>query len=259
MRYLDVADAIRASISMGRYSARGSLASESDLARTFRVSRVTVRKALEVLREEGLVSPRKGAGWFLAIDQVRQALGRFATVEAALADAGLQARRKVIDFRFEAAPKPVALALGLGRGAEVLRVERIMLVGDDPFALVTVWVSAKSGEHLSRADVEAATFYDLLPLRGIELGGATQTITAIGADARDARLLGLEKGAPLLACARLTRSADGSPVIYSEHRYAARRTAFEVEFPRITASSSQGPSGLRLLSATRSKKRASAR
>ena len=52
------------------------------------------------------------------------------------------------------------------------------LADDEPFALVTVWVRADVGADVSRADVERSPFYDLLPLRGVELGSVHQTITA---------------------------------------------------------------------------------
>ncbi|MHB8573714.1 MAG: GntR family transcriptional regulator [Dehalococcoidia bacterium] len=250
MRYVEVANAIRERIGSGQYGAAGAVESEADLVRRFAVSRVTVRRALETLRDEGLLASRKGAGWFVACDPVRQALGRVTTIESALAEAGIEPRRKVLSFAFEPAAAEVASALGLVRGAEVLRVQRLNLAGSEPFAIVTVWTPAALGAQLSRADVERATFYDLLPLRGVELAGASQTINAVAAGREDARLLQVPLGAPLLACRRLTRAKTGAPVLFSEHRYPGHRTVFEVEFPHLTAGSEWGPSGLRVLKTT---------
>lgn len=246
MRYLDVAQRIRERIALGQL-AGGALESETDLARRYGVSRMTLRRALETLRDEGLVSSRKGAGWFVAVDPVRQALGRFTTIEAALADAGATWERRVLEFGFLPATVEAGDLLGLRPGEEVLRVRRLNLADGEPFAVVTVWVPAGLGASLSRADVERATFYDLLPLRGVQLGGAVQTITAAAATPDDAALLGVARGAPLLVCRRLTRDASGTPAILSEHRYAAHRTVFEVEFSSVRSSAGDGPSGLRLL------------
>jgi GntR family transcriptional regulator len=228
VRYVELADTLRDRIVSG---ARGALASEAELGREYGVSRVTVRRALELLRDEGLVSARQGVGWFVAVDPVRQSLGRVTTVEAALEAAGAESGRRVLEFTFERAPVDVAKTLGLAADGEVLRVTRLNLADGEPFALVTVWVAATLGAHLSRADVERSTFYDLLPLQGVEPGRVVQTITAIEAAPEQSEQLGVPVGSPLLACRRVTYDRHGDAVIVAEHRYAAHLTALEVEFP----------------------------
>ena len=237
MRYLDLAETLRSRIVDGE---SGALPSEAALGTEFAVSRVTVRRALEVLRNEGLVHSRRGAGWFVAMDPIRQPLGRITTLEAALEAAGATPSRRVLEFVFEAAPNDVAKTLGLPDDGETLRVTRLNLADDEPFALVTVWVPAVLGTHLSRADVEQSTFTDLLPLHGVEPGRITQTITAVAAEGLEATRLGVPVGSPLLACQRVTydratgdrstRDRDGTAVMVSQHRYAAHLTALEVEF-----------------------------
>lgn len=228
MRYLELAETLRERIAGG---ARGVLPSEAELGREYGVSRVTVRRALELLRDEGLVTARQGVGWFVAVDPVRQSLGRVTTIEGALEAAGAAATRQVLEFTFETAPPDVAKTLGLPADGEVLRVTRLNLADGEPFAIVTVWVAAALGAHLSRADVERSTFYDLLPLQGVEPGHVVQTITAEAADAETAGPLGVPTGSPLLACRRVTYDRHEDAVIVAEHRYAAHLTALEVDFP----------------------------
>ena len=245
MRYLTLADSLRARLAAGGYGAGGALPSEATIGREHGVSRVTVRRALELLRSEGVVVSRQGAGWFVAADPVRQALGRFTTVEAALEAAGAQPRRRVLSFRYEPAGADVATALALAANDEVLRVRRLTTAGDQPFGVVTVWVPAELGAPLSRADVERATFYDLLPRHGTPLARSEVTIAAGAAEAVDARLLGVRTGAPVLECRRVTFTPDGRPVVLSDHRYAGNRTVFEVELPHLGPTSATGPPGLR--------------
>jgi GntR family transcriptional regulator len=139
----------------------------------------------------------------------------------------------VLEFRFEPVPAGVAPSLGVQPGAEVLRVKRLVRADGEPFAVVTVWVPADLGADLSRADVERAPFYDLLPLRGVELGRAVQTVDADALAPDDARLLGVAVGTPVLVCRRVTYAADGRPVLASEHRYPSGRTHLEIEFPSV--------------------------
>src|SRR5690606_21544109 len=133
-------------------------------------------------------------------------------------------------FGFVAATAEVAHALDIARGTEVLRVERVNLADDEPFALVTSWVRSDLGADLSRADIERAPFYDLLPVRGVELGTVHQTITAEIASAEHAKVLSVAAGDALLLVRRVTHEVGGPPALYSEHRYPADRTNFEIEF-----------------------------
>jgi GntR family transcriptional regulator len=136
----------------------------------------------------------------------------------------------VLAFNFEPASPDVAVALQLAPGDEILHVRRVTYAGDEPFGLVTTWVPAEFGRNLSRAAVEQTTLYDLLPLHGVEPVRATQTITAVAADAADARALQTKAGTPLLAFRRVTYAAGGRAVVLSEHRYPGHRTSFDVEF-----------------------------
>ena len=238
-RYQAIADELRVRINAGEFAAGRLLPSESELSESFAASRVTVRRALDVLRDEGLLDSRQGFGWFVAADPLRQSLAHLGTIESQLAAEGVTSARRVIDFRFVAAPARVRQVLGV---ATVLRVRRINLADGQPFALVTVWCPEQFGAALSRADVERSPFYELI---GVELGGATQTIGAAAAAGPAAELLGVPVGSPVLRCERITRSVAGAPVLVSEHVFPAHLTEFVVDLPHVEAS--MAPSGLRLV------------
>ena len=215
------------------------LPSESELSAEFGVSRVTVRRALETLRDEGLLDSRQGFGWFVATAPVQQQLGRLDTIEGQLLQRGVKPERQILEFAFVEAPPHVSARLG---AAHVLRVKRRNLADGAPFAVVTVWCPAELGQHLSRIDVERSPFYELL---GVQLRGATQTIGAAAAGEADAALLEVPVGSPVLRCERLTNSVDGDPVLLSEYIFPAHRTEFVVDLPH--AEPSMDPSGLRLV------------
>lgn len=243
IRYRAIADDLRGRIVAGDPAAGAVLPSEAELAGSYGVSRVTVRKALELLRGEGLIDARQGFGWFVAGDRLRQTLGVLATIEGQLEARGRRAERRVVSFGFVPASPAVAAALGLAAGAEVLAVERVNLADGQPFARVTVWCPADLGATLSRAEVESATFVELLD---VPVAAATQTIGAAAADADDAARLEVPVGSPLLVCERLSRAADGRPLLASEHRFPAHLTEFVVEL--AAPSGGIAPSGLRLVS-----------
>ncbi|MEZ5207926.1 MAG: GntR family transcriptional regulator [Acidimicrobiales bacterium] len=238
-RYQSIADTLRGRLQRGELPAGHLLPSESELSQTFGASRVTVRRALELLRADGLVDSRQGFGWFVAADPVRQSLARLGTIESQLAEEGVESERRILDFRFMQAPPHVGALLGADT---VLRVRRLNLADAAPFALVTVWCPESYGAHLSRADVARSSFYELID---VALAGATQTIGAVAASAHDAELLGVPTGSPLLRCERVTRATDGAVVLVSEHLFPAHLTEFVVELAHADAS--MAPTGLRLV------------
>jgi GntR family transcriptional regulator len=237
IRYQEIAQVLRERIAA--VGAGHVLPSESDLSAEFGVSRVTVRRALETLRDERLVESRQGFGWFSSKAPVQQRLTQLDTIEQQLEERGIHPQRQIVEFAFVSAPQHVAERL---RCDQVLRVKRVNRADGDPFAVVTVWCPAELGQHLSRRDVERRPFYELL---GVALRGASQTIGAASATAEDAALLEVPVGSPVLRCERLTTSTAGEPILLSEHIFPAHRTEFVVDLP--LAEPSTTPSGLRLV------------
>lgn len=235
-RYQEIAESLRAAIGDGLYDNDGVLPSESELSAVHEASRVTIRKALEHLRDEGLVESRQGFGWILGVDPLRQSLDEFETIEAQLAAAGRTSERRVLHFRFVRPPDEVVAELG----PEALEVVRLNLADDQPFAHVTVWCQAGAGAELSRSEVEESSFVELL---GDRLKQARQVISAAVAESPTAELLDVEVGSPLLRVRRVTADADGTSVLVSEHLYPANQTEFEVTLQ----SPSGQPAGLRLV------------
>lgn len=238
IRYQVIAADLRDRISAGEFAAGRVLPSESDLSAHYDASRVTVRRALEVLRAERLVESRQGFGWLVAADPFPQALDHLGTLERQLAASGIRSERQVLGFRFVEAPQAVRAILN---ERTVLEVRRLHLADGEPFARVTVWCPESLGAELSRAAVERASFLEQLPVR---LGGATQTIGAAAASKDDAKLLGVPVGSPVLTVERITRSEHDVPVLVSEHVFPAHRTSFAVELP---VDDGALPQGLRLV------------
>ena len=239
IRYHEIAAALRERIQSGAIAQGGMLPSESTLSDEFGVSRVTVRRALEVLREEGVVTARQGLGWFVTGAAVSQSLGVLGTIEEQMTANGMVSERHIVEYAFEKATKTVAKTLD---SEHVLRVKRVNTADGEPFAVVTVWCPSELGKRLSRQDVERSPFYELLD---VALKTATQTIGADAASTEEARLLSIPVGSPVLRCERVTRDAEGTAVLLSHHVFPAHKTNFVVELS--SATKSIAPTGLRLV------------
>lgn len=253
IRYRQIADELRRRIVSGGWASGQVLPSEAALGIEHGVSRVTIRKALEVLRSEGLVDSRQGFGWLVAAETLPQPLGSLVTIEQQLEASGRSSIRQVLDFRFVDAPPPVAANLG----ERVLEVRRLNLADGEPFARVTVWCREDLAASLSKADVERSSFYELLDgaerndgaeIRPTTIGDATQTIGAENLAPTDAALLGVPSGTAALVVRRVTNDLGGAPVLMSEHVFPGHLTEFVVDLARTSVSELGSSPGLRLVS-----------
>ena len=245
-RAATVAQQLRERIALGDVGAGGALESEAALGARFGVSRVTVRRALQELREQQLVESRPGAGWYVTAGTFHQALavGTFRHAESAVESAGKSVVRRVVKFGFRDAPPAVLDALALDE-PDVLASSSIRSVDEAPLDLVQEWVPAQLAGAISRRDAQEVGIWASLQRQGHPIDVVRQTVTATVASADDARLLGTAEGSALLLVRRIALAADGRPLALSDHRYLAHRFSLEVEFRGWSGGTSDDPPGLR--------------
>ncbi len=246
-RAASVAQQLRERVALGDLGPGGSLESEAALGARYGVSRVTVRRALDELREQGLLASRRGAGWFATAGTFHQSLavGTFRHAESAVASAGKSVSRSVVEFGFGTASPAVAAALRLADSAEVLTSRSVRTVDGAPLDLVDEWVPAALARDLSRRDAEVAGIWSTLQSHGHAIETVRQTVTAAVVTDTDADLLGSPAGSALLLVRRLAVDRAGGPLALSDHRYLAHRFSLEVEFHGWSGGATPEPPGLR--------------
>ncbi|MHB1474053.1 MAG: GntR family transcriptional regulator [Dermatophilaceae bacterium] len=271
-RFRQIADDLHERVALGEFGDQGALDSESALCARYTVSRVTVRRALETLREQGLVESRQGSGWFATGGSFHQtlALGTFRHAGSAVAESGKAMTRRVVEFGFRQASPALASTLDLVADAdpdaadpdadaanadktdaakvaesEALHSRSVRTVDGVPLDLVAEWVPAAIARRLSRADAADPGIWASLQRDGHRVASVRQTITAGIASADDAALLDVTIGAPLLLIRRLALDEHKQPLALSDHRYLAHRFSLEVEFNGWPVAGADTPPGLR--------------
>ncbi|MFD9736588.1 GntR family transcriptional regulator [Umezawaea sp. NPDC059074] len=228
-----LAGELRERVALGDYGSSGALDSEAELGRRYDVSRVTVRRALEQLREEGLLASRKGAGWYVVAGASfgqSLALGTFQHAGSAVAEAGVPLARSVVEYGYGPTPVGAAHLLALPADAETLRVQTVRRAGATPLDVVTEWVPLELAAPVSRADAEDPGTWETLRRQGQAIAVVRQSIAATAATDRVADLLEVAAGTPVLLVRRLAVGPDDRPVALSEHRYLGHRFRLDVEF-----------------------------
>jgi GntR family transcriptional regulator len=246
-RFQWLASELRERVSLGDFGRTGALESEAELGTRYGVSRVTVRRALEQLRDEGLVAARRGSGWYVvsgASFGQSLALGSFQHARSAVTEAGLPLTRRVIAYEYLPATDDAARLLKLKPGAEALRVRAVRHAGPNPLDVVTEWVPLDFASPVSRADAEDPGLWEALRRRGHTVEVVRQSIAATAATDTVAGLLDVPVGAALLLVRRLAVLADGRPLAVSEHRYVGHRFRLDVEFRGWPGTAATDPLGV---------------
>jgi len=246
-RYATIAHDLRERIALGEFGDTWAMDSEAQLGARYDVSRPTVRRALETLRDEGLVESRHGAGWFVTGSAFHQrlAIGTFRHATSAVAEAGRSIERRVVEFGFRAAPLSLATALAVAEGSDLLHSRSVRTVDGEGLDVVREWVPAMLAGSLSRDAATSPGIWESLTRQGHRITTVRQTVTAGLASTSDDDLLGVAEGDPLLLVRRVAVGAGGDPVAMADHRYLAARFALEVEFNSGPATAASETPGLR--------------
>lgn len=214
--YLQIKQILAAEILAGGADAPGM--TEQGLTERFRVSRATVRQALQELVKEGLVYRERSKGTFPVerLDIDRPATLQVGGLLGYLADQGLNPSSKVEDVHRAVPPPEVAAALGLDPGETVLTFGRRVYAGGQPISLALVHLRSPEDFLPTAAALEAAgSGIQLLEqVHGVRVARSEHRVWATAANAREAAALGLDEGAPVLILETLMRTREGRPVVW---------------------------------------------
>ena len=228
-----LSDWLRDRIRAGEYAAHDQLPSEAELGELSGVSRITVRRALATLENEGRIYRRQGLGSFAAPPALPQGLVRLTDFAQDMERAGLSASSRVLHQAPEAASPAVAEALGVEPGATTVRLDRLRLGDGEPVALDRTWLPPFYAQFLEGHDLTTETIYRVLERDyDIPVVRGRYRIEAAVASADEAGPLGVPQGAPLLLVERVSYTASDKAVYTQRRYYRADRVAFDLELAR---------------------------
>ncbi len=206
--YLQLAQALSKAIAEGRYLADEALPSERVLAEALGLSRVTARKAIERLVEQGLIVRKRGSGNYIA-PRLEQPLTRLSGFSEELHQRGFVPSSRWLNRGFSTAAPDEQLSLELRSGERVARLERLRLADS---VIMAYEVSVLPASLLTNPEAVSGSLYSHLALGGNAPVRALQHIRALNADAKLAALLEVPVHTAVLFITRVGYLAGGRAV-----------------------------------------------
>ncbi len=223
--YLQLAEAIRGRIKDGLIRTGDALPSERELSDAVGISRVTVRKAIDILLREGLLSRRHGSGTYIA-PRIEQPGALLAGFSADMINRGLKPSSVWIE-RATGLPTPdEAMSLVLTLDQPVQRLTRVRMADGEPLAIESAVIPCHVLPDIGIVDVSLYAALDTLgqrPVRGL------QRLQASLATAQEAKLLAVPVGAAVLRIERRGFLASGAPIELTRSAYRGDRYDFVTE------------------------------
>jgi len=226
--YLQLKRWIEDAIKRGAINPGDALPSERDLAIKTDVSRVTVRKAVQQLVQDGVLVQRHGSGTFVAqqAQRVEQSLSQLTSFTEDMARRGMAVRAEWLDRGLYHPSTEETVILGLGAGEQVTRIARLRLSEDTPLAIERAALSAAT---LPDPASVGSSLYSHLEKTGNRPVRAIQRIRAANLDEDDARLLEIPPGAAALHIERVAYLPSGKVVELTRSVYRGDTYDFVAE------------------------------
>ncbi len=217
-RYEQLYRHISAAISTGDLQAEAQLPPERELAELADVSRVTVRKAVAQLVEDGVLEQRRGAGTFVRVprDKLEHHLSTLVSFTEYMRQRGKTSSSVIINRGLFSPTPDEQIALGVSAIDKVARVDRLRAA--DGVSIAVEWSSLPQ-DILPDPDMVETSLYDVLRARNSAPVRAVQRINAVNLPGHEARLLSLPEGAAVLRIDRTAYLQSGRPVEFTRGLY----------------------------------------
>lgn len=209
--YVQLRDALVDRIARGGWKAGDRLPAEDSLAREYGVSSGTVRKALDVMEAELLVTRRQGRGTFVNDPASGSNAARFIRIHRP-DESLVHGDVKSSDIVETDASEEERTRLSLKSGSRVFRIHRLRLSDDCPFMWEVSSVPAGMFPGLAEKPQVTNRIHSIAQEYGLLIGKAQERISVSAAAPDIAERLGIEPGAPIAVLDRVARNIEGTPV-----------------------------------------------
>jgi len=215
------------------YDEHTPLPTEAEFAERFQVSRVTLRKAMNILEADGLITRQRGRGTFARKPVRPPGKTGFSGLIENIVHFQETTKVKLLAFERVGLPTNIAPLLDRQQGEPGLRIVRVRSDATSPFSHITCYLPEPEASLLKRNELRNTPVSILLERQGVKATQAEQWISATLADKDTAQALQVEMGSALISLTRIYRDTAGRPIEILHELYRPDRYEYRVNLSRV--------------------------
>lgn len=226
-RYYQLANILRERIESGEINAHHPIPSERELEKIYNVSRTTIRPAIDLLVRQGFLYRQHGKGTFVSPPKLQKGISELTSFTEDMKRRGIVPGQTILTLGLIQPPEDVRQHLELPKETkEILWMDRLRLGDGSPMGLQTSYYKLPAGMTFTREELEATGSIYALLREKLHLipTEADETLEVTVASPREATLLQIKPGSPLLLSKRTTysqarRVIEFAKILYRGDRY----------------------------------------
>lgn len=224
LKYEKIAFDIKEDILSEKYKPNEQLPFEKELCEKYNVSKMTVKKALDLLVNDGLIIKRRGSGTFvkdITEKEIQRIIEKKQFSGLTTTSIGHKVTSKVLEFKIINATKEIADILKIEEDEFIYFVHRVRYVDDKAVVIEKTYIPLNLIPEMKLADVKKSIYGYIKDKLGLNIQSAHSTVRAMKSDELDRKYLNLEKDEPILEVERVAYLDNGKVFEYSfsRHRY----------------------------------------
>jgi len=207
-----------------------SLETEDKLEKRFNVSRITIRRALNELEADRLISRQQGRGTFVRELPIEQELPQLLSWSNQMREKGMQPSSSHCEINVVEPTKEFASLLSMKSGEKLVRIRRLRLANGEPICIMDNYIPEIKVPGLIQEGLVNDSLYATLPKYEIKATQAEDRVEARLATDKEAKLLNIHKGSPLIQVIRLTLDSNNNPLYIAVVANRADKFVYTMHF-----------------------------
>ena len=231
LAYINAKEKILEYIREHKLSNGDRLPTEAEFAEILGIGRLSLREALNALKNEGIILSVQGRGTFVAcdIENISDSLNFNYSVTDMIRGSGYEPGCSEFSKDLVKAPDHVCMALSVPNGSEIPLCSRVRTADGVPVVLTRDYMSPSlAAAFLGLKDSETSLYLYIENSSNYSIGGSSAELTPVLANAETARLLKIKEGTPLLKIEAIVNDIYGTPIIFAEEYFRADKFKFRV-------------------------------
>lgn len=196
-----------------KYKPKDLLPAESQLIKEYKVSRITVRKAMDELERDGIITKKQGKGTYVKEKKISYDANSIGSFTQRFRKQNHSLKTITLEYEIITSENPIKDILKCDK---LLCIKRFRVLDDIPFAIMLNYIDFDKVPNLQEKFKIQSLYTFLKEEYGVEFYGVDETIESRGATKEEARQLEVEENFPLLSLHRVSRSRDNNFLEYSD-------------------------------------------